>query len=101
MARFGYERYDYTRTDYNTTNEYSGKLSADWKPVNWLTVRASGYFADRRVDTHDYFDFVRDIQFPIIISPSERHSQRQPLRGFIRQATSNLCSTTASKQKST
>jgi MtrB/PioB family decaheme-associated outer membrane protein len=65
---FGYERYDYTRTDYSDTNEYSGKLSADWKPLNWVTVRASGYYAERRAGTHDYFDFVRDIQFPTIIS---------------------------------
>ena len=67
---FGYERYDYTRVDYSATNEYSGKLSVDWKPVNWLTVRASGYVADRRVDIHDYVDFVQNIQFPTIISPS-------------------------------
>ena len=34
--------------------------------MNWLTVRASGYYANRRYDVHDYNDFVRAIQFPTI-----------------------------------
>jgi hypothetical protein len=63
---FGWERYDYTETDVNTTNEYSGKLSVDWKPTAWLTARASGLYAERRYDVYDYIDFVRDIQFPTV-----------------------------------
>ena len=65
-AAYGYERYNYNQTDYNITNENSGKLSADWKPVNWFTLRASGYYADRRYDVHDYPNFVQSIQFPTI-----------------------------------
>ena len=63
---FGWERYDYTQTDVNVTNEYSGKLSADWKPTVWLTARASGYYSQRRYNTYDYIDFVRSIQFPTV-----------------------------------
>ncbi len=63
-AAYGYERYNYTETDVNITNENSAKLSVDWKPTSWLTARASGYYADRRYDTDDYADFVRSIQFP-------------------------------------
>ncbi len=65
-ATAGYERYDYTQTDVNYTNEYSAKLSADWKPTTWLTARASGSYADRRYGTYDYNDFVRNLQFPTI-----------------------------------
>jgi hypothetical protein len=63
-SEFGWERYDYTETDVNVTNELSGKLSADWNPVTWLTARASGYYAQRRYDVYDYIDFVKNIQFP-------------------------------------
>jgi MtrB/PioB family decaheme-associated outer membrane protein len=65
-GEFGWERYDYTETDVNVTNEFSGKLSADWKPVTWLTARASGYYAQRRYDVYDYVNFVRNIQFPTV-----------------------------------
>lgn len=65
-GEFGWERYDYTETDANVTNEYSGKLSADWKPTGWLTARADGYYADRRYNTYDYDAFVASLQYPII-----------------------------------
>jgi MtrB/PioB family decaheme-associated outer membrane protein len=65
-AAGGWERYDYTQTDVNVTNEFSGKASVDWKPTVWLTARASGYYADRRYDTYDYDLFVKSIQFPTI-----------------------------------
>ncbi len=62
----GYERYSYDRTDVNVTNEYSAKLSVDWKPTTWFTARTSGYFADRRYDTYNYNLFVSSIQFPAV-----------------------------------
>ncbi|MGP0094457.1 MAG: MtrB/PioB family decaheme-associated outer membrane protein [Xanthobacteraceae bacterium] len=65
-AAYGFERYNYTETDANVTNENSGKLSVDWKPTSWITARASGYFADRRYDTYDYDAFVKAIQFPTV-----------------------------------
>ena len=65
-AGVGYERYSYDRTDVNVTNEYSAKLSVDWKPTTWFTARTSGYFADRRYDTYNYNLFVSSIQFPTV-----------------------------------
>ena len=63
-AEYGYERYNYTQTDADVTNEHSGKLSADWKPASWLTTRASVYYGNRRYENYDYVNFVRNIQFP-------------------------------------
>ena len=62
----GWERYDYTQTDADATNEFSGKASVDWKPTVWLTARASGYYANRRYDNYDYNQNVSSIQFPLI-----------------------------------
>jgi hypothetical protein len=60
----GWEHYDYTQTDADATNEFSGKASVDWKPTVWLTARASGYYADRRYDNYNYNQNVSAIQFP-------------------------------------
>jgi hypothetical protein len=68
-AGAGWERYDYTQTDVNVTNEFSGKASVDWKPTVWLTARASGSYGDRRYDTYDYNLFVRSIQFQDSFGP--------------------------------
>jgi MtrB/PioB family decaheme-associated outer membrane protein len=65
-AAYGYERYNYTQVDYNITNENSVKLSAGWTPTTWFTLRADGYYANRRWDNHDYFGLVKSIQFPTI-----------------------------------
>jgi hypothetical protein len=65
-AGVGYERYSYERTDVNVTNEYSAKLSVDWKPTAWFTARTSGYFSDRRYDTYNYNLFVSSFQFPAV-----------------------------------
>ena len=51
---YGYERYDWQRTDVNTTHENSGKVFVDYKPWTWLTTRASWVVADRHYDTYDY-----------------------------------------------
>jgi hypothetical protein len=67
---YGFERYNYTQADANITNENSVKGSVDWKPVVWLTARATGYFGDRRYDTYDYVNFVRNIQFPAAPFPN-------------------------------
>ena len=63
-TEFGYERYTYKRDAADVTNEYSGKLFADWKPVTWFTVRSSGYYSDRRYDNYNYNANVAAIQFP-------------------------------------
>ena len=51
---YGYERYDWTRTDASSTTENSGKVYADWKPTAWITTRASGFFSERRASNYDY-----------------------------------------------
>jgi Putative outer membrane beta-barrel porin, MtrB/PioB len=65
-AEYGYEHYSYVETDVNATNENSGKMSVDWKPVAWFTVRASGGYGVRTFESYDYTDFVRAIQFPTV-----------------------------------
>ena len=65
-ATYGYERYDWTRTDADVTNEHSGKVHADWKPDDWLTVRTSGYYGNRRYENYNYNTFVSSIQFPTV-----------------------------------
>ncbi len=65
-AAYGYERYDYTEADAGFTNENSAKASVDWKPTNWLTARASGYYSDRIAGDYSYLNNVRSIQFPTV-----------------------------------
>jgi Putative outer membrane beta-barrel porin, MtrB/PioB len=63
-AMYGYERYDWVRTDVNSTHENSGKVYADWKPIEWVTARASVMAAERRYDSYDYLAFVGSAQWP-------------------------------------
>ena len=63
-AAYGFERYDWTRADVNVTNEHSGKVFADWKPTNMITVRSSGYFSNRQLENYNYLAFVGNAQFP-------------------------------------
>jgi MtrB/PioB family decaheme-associated outer membrane protein len=65
-AEYGYERYNYSQTDVNVTNENSGKLSVDWKPTGWFTVRASGGYGVRTYENYNYQQFVQSIQFPTV-----------------------------------
>jgi hypothetical protein len=63
-AIYGWEHYDWTRADASSTNENSAKLYGDWKPARWMTVRASGEFAERRADNYDYLGNVGIFQWP-------------------------------------
>ena len=63
-AAYGFERYDWTRADVDVTNENSGKIFADWKPVSWVSARGSLYFSERRYQNYDYVDFVGAFQWP-------------------------------------
>ena len=63
-AMYGYERYDYIRTDVDTTRENSGKFYVDWKPAGWMTARASVLGSERRYDNYDYLAFVGIAQWP-------------------------------------
>jgi MtrB/PioB family decaheme-associated outer membrane protein len=60
---YGWERYDRRREDVDVTNENSGKIYADWKPKNYITVRASWLYSQRRYDTYDYPGFVAAAQW--------------------------------------
>jgi MtrB/PioB family decaheme-associated outer membrane protein len=61
---FNWERYDWKFEQVNQTNEYSGKVFADWKPMSELTVRGSWLLAGRTYDNYDYNGNVANIQFP-------------------------------------
>jgi MtrB/PioB family decaheme-associated outer membrane protein len=63
-AVYGYERYDWTRADVDATHENSGKAYVDWKPVSWMTARASVLAAQRRYESYDYLAFVGTAQWP-------------------------------------
>jgi MtrB/PioB family decaheme-associated outer membrane protein len=65
-AEYGYQRYDYQQTDVNATNENSGKVSMDWKPTTWFTVRASGGYGTRTFENYNYPQLVQSIQFPTV-----------------------------------
>jgi MtrB/PioB family decaheme-associated outer membrane protein len=68
-AAYGYEHYDWTRTDASSTAENSGKVYADWKPTSWITTRASASIAERRASNYDYLGNVGMFQWPVPNSP--------------------------------
>jgi MtrB/PioB family decaheme-associated outer membrane protein len=78
---YGWERYDRQLEDVNVTNEHSGKVYADWKPKNYITVRASWAYSARRFDTYDYADFVRAVQWPLA-APDDGHVYSTAYRQF-------------------
>ena len=45
-AAYGFERYDWTQADVDYTNENSGKVYADWKPMSWFGFRSSATYSD-------------------------------------------------------
>ena len=63
-GEYGFERYDWTQADVNYTNENSGKLHVDWKPMSWFGIRTSAFYSERRYGNYDYTDYVANIQFP-------------------------------------
>ena len=63
-AAYAFERYNWVRADVNATNENSGKVYVDWKPVSWVTARASVLAAQRRYDNYNYLDYVGMAQWP-------------------------------------
>jgi Putative outer membrane beta-barrel porin, MtrB/PioB len=67
---YGYERYDWTRTDASSTTENSGKVYADWKPTAWITTRASGTFSERRASNYNYLGNVGMFQWPTAPFPN-------------------------------
>lgn len=63
-AAYGFERYDWTRADVDVTNENSGKVFADWRPVSWMSARGSLYYSERRYQNYDYLGFVGEFAWP-------------------------------------
>lgn len=51
---YGWENIDYTLANAKATNENSGKVFADAKPTDWLTVRTSYLYAVRNSDNYNY-----------------------------------------------
>ena len=64
-SAYNYEHYDFTRFDASSTAENTGKLYADWKPVRWVTLRASGSYGERRASNYDYLGNVGIFQWPV------------------------------------
>ena len=78
---YGWERYDRRREDVDVTNEHSGKVYADWKPIDWITARGSWSYSARRYGTYDYTNFVQTVQWPAAI-PGDGHIYSTAYRQF-------------------
>jgi MtrB/PioB family decaheme-associated outer membrane protein len=68
-AAYGVERYDWTRESVDSTTENSANVFADWKPVMWVTGRASWTFGDRREGKYDYPANVGTVQWLTLPNP--------------------------------
>jgi MtrB/PioB family decaheme-associated outer membrane protein len=68
-AAYGYERYNWVFADASATNENSGKVYTDWKPVGWITARASLLKAERRYDNYNYLANLGYWQWPTPATP--------------------------------
>jgi MtrB/PioB family decaheme-associated outer membrane protein len=78
---YGWERYDRRREDVDVTNEHSGKVYADWKPIDWITARGSWSYSARRYGTYDYTNFVQTVQWPAAF-PNDGHIYSTAYRQF-------------------
>ncbi|MBI3076712.1 MAG: MtrB/PioB family decaheme-associated outer membrane protein [Deltaproteobacteria bacterium] len=63
-AGYGFERFDREKRDANITNEHSGKGAVDVTPIDWLLLRASYLYSQRRFDEYDHEKFVGEHTFP-------------------------------------
>ena len=63
-AAYGYERYDWSRADVNTTHENSVKLFGDWRPETWVNARGSLLASQRTYGTYDYRTLFGNYQWP-------------------------------------
>jgi MtrB/PioB family decaheme-associated outer membrane protein len=66
---FNWERYDWKFESADRTDEFSGKVFADWKPSSELTVRGSWLLASRTYSNYDYNNNLANIQFPGVGTP--------------------------------
>lgn len=61
---YEWERYHRTERDVRFTDEHSEKAAIDVTPTDWLLLRASYLYAQRRFDEYDHQRFVRDYTYP-------------------------------------
>jgi hypothetical protein len=61
---FNWERYDWKFESADRTDEFSGKVFADWTPRSDVTVRGSWLLASRTYSNYDYNNNLANIQFP-------------------------------------
>ncbi|MEK7205447.1 MAG: MtrB/PioB family decaheme-associated outer membrane protein, partial [candidate division NC10 bacterium] len=78
-AGYEWERYDRKNRDANITDEHSGKTALDLTPTEWLLLRASYLYAQRRFDEYDHEKFVEERTFPV---PPGGLPQHPTLRKF-------------------
>ena len=50
----GWEQYDRDRREADITDEHFAKATADLMPIDWLTVRSSLYYGQRRYNDYNY-----------------------------------------------
>jgi MtrB/PioB family decaheme-associated outer membrane protein len=62
-SSYNFEHYDFTKFDASSTSENTGKVYADWKPVQWVTVRTSANYGERRASNYDYLGNVGNFQW--------------------------------------
>lgn len=62
-STFGWEQWDRSRRDANVTNEFIGKLTADFKVHDIATLRTSGQYSERRYDNYDGLAMARDTYY--------------------------------------
>ena len=76
---YGWEHYDWERADANATNENSVRAYVDWKPVGWVTARASLLEGYRRYESYDYLAYVGYWQWPTPATPPALNTSTQDL----------------------
>ena len=64
-AAYGYERLSYRYSDVNYTQEHTGKVSADWMPTSWATLRASYLVSGRRYGEYDHVKYLGQYNDPL------------------------------------
>jgi len=67
---YNYEHTNWTNADATATHENSGKVFADWKPLSWVTTRASYQYSARRNENYNDFANLSSIYWPTAINGS-------------------------------
>lgn len=65
---FGWEQWDRTRRDANVTNEFIGRVTADFKLYDVGTLRTSGQYSERRYNNYDSLALAQSTYYAAYIS---------------------------------